>query len=598
MLEPGKKIGAYEIMAPLSEGGMGVVVLARHRLMNRTVALKWSKAYTSNMRIVEQMFRREIEATARVSHENVLTIFDAGVNLKNPYMVTEYITGGDLQAMVDSQGRLPVQTALEYVKQAAQGLIAIHTSGIIHRDIKPGNLLISETDRVRIIDFGICKLNQDDSPHQLEDIVSNLHENEPETRLNPMTAAGASTQTLVGATTQISSVTIPNPDSYDSAKQITRVNSDRMTIGHILAKLTSAWQRITTRSPVEPTVSVPASSGAPETILDRIDTADSPATPVKWTGGATVSDSGSTEMFFDRVLDTRALDTIKSPHEMDDRSHTNVVFRASGNPGIGTPEFVSPEQWVNPSSASEQSDIYSLGCTLFFLLTGEYVAEGNSTEILANKSADNLRNIGTYLNQPPPGLGRLLSKMLAIRPGDRYASVEQLYSALDSIGHQPKIFISYRRKDTIDATDRLYTELLKTMASTDVFLDTHSIPYGADFRDHIVSSVARFDLMLVMIGDHWLECEAESNLRQIEDPSDFVRIEIESALERQLIVIPVLVGLAEMPSASSLPLSVRELAFRNAALLRAGKEYGTQLESLRSQIYSSWKNKYEANQTD
>lgn len=157
-IEVGERIGDYEILSYLAEGGMGTVLRARHRLMNRIVANKVAKIRRENQALMEKMFRREIEASARLSHRKVLTVFDAGVTNALPYLVTQYVSGGDLQACIERSGPFSIRQTINYTIQASEGLQAIHDNGIIHRDVKPANLLIDEHGTVQILDFGISKL--------------------------------------------------------------------------------------------------------------------------------------------------------------------------------------------------------------------------------------------------------------------------------------------------------------------------------------------------------------------------------------------------------------------------------------------------------
>ncbi len=144
----------------------------------------------------------------------------------------------------------------------------------------------------------------------------------------------------------------------------------------------------------------------------------------------------------------------------------------------------------------------------------------------------------------------------------------------------PRIFISYRRDDAAYVAAILSERLRMTFGAEAVFIDIDTIPFGIDFRDHIKNAVARCDVLLAIIGDTWLAAGTDTSQRRLDDPADFVRIEIEAAISRNIPVVPVLTGKARMPSPSELPKALEPLAFRNAAELRAGRDMNHHLDLL------------------
>src|SRR5262249_51110708 len=138
----------------------------------------------------------------------------------------------------------------------------------------------------------------------------------------------------------------------------------------------------------------------------------------------------------------------------------------------------------------------------------------------------------------------------------------------------PKLFISYRREDSLDITDRVYDRLQAHFGKGAVFMDVDTIPLGVDFRGYFADWLTGCDLVLVIIGPHWLDACHETGERQgtrrLDDPADYVRIEITEALSRGIPVIPVLAGGASMPTVDRLPVDLADLAFRNAAEVRSG----------------------------
>ena len=157
--------GNYVVFDKIGEGGMGVVLKARHRRMDRIVAVKVlpEKALKSPDAI--DRFYREVKAAARLSHPNVVAAYDADEHDGTHYFVMEYVEGQDLASLSHERGPLPVTEALDYVLQAARGLEYAHAQGIVHRDIKPGNLLVDNSGTVKVLDMGLARFEfaDDDS---------------------------------------------------------------------------------------------------------------------------------------------------------------------------------------------------------------------------------------------------------------------------------------------------------------------------------------------------------------------------------------------------------------------------------------------------
>ena len=136
------------------------------------------------------------------------------------------------------------------------------------------------------------------------------------------------------------------------------------------------------------------------------------------------------------------------------------------------------------------------------------------------------------------------------------------------------LFISYRRADSVDISGRLYDRLADHFGEGNVFKDVDSIPLGVDFRDHIENMVSKCSVLLVVIGSQWLGSSI-INARQsrLEDPHDFVRIEVEVAFKRNIRVVPLLVQGARMPAEGSLPPSLKGLAYRQSIEIRSDPDF-------------------------
>ena len=159
----GLVFGEYVVLDKLGEGGMGVVLKARHRRMKRTVAIKVLSSAGMKQPGAVERFHREVEAAAKLSHPNIVTAHDADEHQGMHYLAMEYVEGKDLATIVKDRGPLDVQTAVECVLQAARGLQYAHEQGIIHRDIKPGNLLLDKKGTVKILDMGLARIGGADA---------------------------------------------------------------------------------------------------------------------------------------------------------------------------------------------------------------------------------------------------------------------------------------------------------------------------------------------------------------------------------------------------------------------------------------------------
>ena len=135
-----------------------------------------------------------------------------------------------------------------------------------------------------------------------------------------------------------------------------------------------------------------------------------------------------------------------------------------------------------------------------------------------------------------------------------------------------RILLSYRRDDSAYVASAINEKREQRFGSDSVFFDIYSIPLGTDFRKHISDAVGKCDVLLAVIGDNWVEAIDEQGNRRLDDPADFVRLELESVLKRNIRVISVLVGEPRIPPMKVLPPSLQELTFRNAAEIRAGGE--------------------------
>jgi serine/threonine protein kinase/tetratricopeptide (TPR) repeat protein len=150
--------GRYLLLECLGEGGMGRVYKARHQRMRRVVAMKFIRDELLTEPSAVQRFYQEIEAAARLSHPNIVMAFEADEVGGTHFLVTEYVEGVDLRKLLATRGPLPATLACEAARQAALGLHHAHSRGVVHRDVKPANLLLSREGVVKILDLGVARL--------------------------------------------------------------------------------------------------------------------------------------------------------------------------------------------------------------------------------------------------------------------------------------------------------------------------------------------------------------------------------------------------------------------------------------------------------
>lgn len=144
----------------------------------------------------------------------------------------------------------------------------------------------------------------------------------------------------------------------------------------------------------------------------------------------------------------------------------------------------------------------------------------------------------------------------------------------------PRVFISYRRAESADVTGRIYDRLTRHFGPAAIFKDVESIPLGIDFKEHLEKAVAKCRIFLVVIGNQWLEAGDSLGNNRLEDPRDFVRIELEAALHRNIPVIPLLVRGGSMPAEEKLPPSLRTLVYRNAISIRPDPDFHRDMDRL------------------
>lgn len=189
----------YQIVGLLGHGGMGAVYRAEHRLMERTVALKVIHPQFFRHRSAVERFIREVKAAAKLSHRNIVAALDAEQAGDHHFLVMEYVDGLSLDRIVSRQGPFQPLMACKIIRQAALGLHHAHEQGMVHRDIKPQNIMVTRKGLVKVLDFGLARIaseselntavdpgltygETDDLGYQVVDGKVHLHDRSPTNR--------------------------------------------------------------------------------------------------------------------------------------------------------------------------------------------------------------------------------------------------------------------------------------------------------------------------------------------------------------------------------------------------------------------------------
>ena len=161
-LKSGTKLGPYEILALLGAGGMGEVYRAKDSRLNRVVAIKVLPRRLADRSELRERFEREAKTISSLNHPHICTLYDVGHQDGTDFLVMEYLEGETLAARL-TKGALPLDQVLKYAIEIADALDKAHRKGITHRDLKPGNIMLTKSG-AKLLDFGLAKLTQTASP--------------------------------------------------------------------------------------------------------------------------------------------------------------------------------------------------------------------------------------------------------------------------------------------------------------------------------------------------------------------------------------------------------------------------------------------------
>src|SRR5512136_1341299 len=161
----------YELLEQLGKGGMAVVYRARDRMLERLVSVKVLREDYSRDQAFLARFRQEAKAAANLSHPNIVTVHDFGLDQGQLFIVMEYVPGTDLKTLVKQRGRFSPEEAVPLLVQACAGIGYAHRAGLVHCDVKPQNLLVTPDMRLKVTDFGIARALSTITPDEQSEIV-------------------------------------------------------------------------------------------------------------------------------------------------------------------------------------------------------------------------------------------------------------------------------------------------------------------------------------------------------------------------------------------------------------------------------------------
>lgn len=491
----------YRIEGRLGVGGMATVYLGVDIQTNEQVAIKLLKqdVIDNDPKIVER-FKREGEALRRLNHPNIVKMLATIKQDDRDYVVMEYVSGGDLRDLIDDHRRrsemIPIERILTITLDIADALTRAHHLKIVHRDIKPDNVLITKDGLPRLTDFGVARMGES----------------------SRMTGTGA----IIGTLSYLS----PEMCLGDESDH----RSDIWSFGVMI------YEMLTLRLPFEG--SNPASlltaiiSKIPEPLTKL--RPDTPPALVHLVEHMMTKDHDQ------RLGSARRV-----------AAHLEAIIS-----GETPPQFTDTDTQMRMAEMQQAVEDYESHQTT----PASPITPAPSTQ-------------STPTTEPRP----------VTRP-------DWTQSVVRKIPHDnPRIFISYRRADSIAVTGRLYDRLSATFGEENVFKDVDDIPIGVDFRAVLNQEVSRCDVLLAMIGQEWHNRDMITGQSRLFNPDDFVRIEIESGLARDdVMVIPVLVNDATMPAPTELPPSLAHLCNLNAATLRNDPDFNRDSEWLIAQIQNGF----------
>ena len=289
----GARIGQYEIIRELGRGGMGAVYAARDTKLGRKVAIKFLNSH--NQPELTARFILEARATARCSHENIIVIHEVGEHDGNPFMVLEYLQGVPLTQLLQDGRRLPPAQAVELIVPVVRALTAAHVHNIVHRDLKPDNIFVTDSGTIKVLDFGIAKLLQDD-----EDSAALLRAAVAHS-VRPAQAAAPGGRELTQRGHLMGTLPYMSPEQWGAGTAVVDAQTDLWAVGIILFEMVAGqhplaprkgWDLMVTGVFSEPMPSVRAACPSlPDELADIIDRCLQKPKPQRFTSARDLLDA-------------------------------------------------------------------------------------------------------------------------------------------------------------------------------------------------------------------------------------------------------------------------------------------------------------------
>ena len=287
------RLGQYTVLDEVARGGMGQVFRAEHAMMGREVAVKVLPRAKSTPDS-EAAFRREMRMLGRLDHENLVRAYDAGYDAMVYYLVTELVPGLDLKRHVQKHGPLDEATAASVISQAARGLAYAHEQGLVHRDVKPGNLLVMPDGRVKVLDLGLAGSQIEEESSRLGRVVGTMDYIAPE-QIRMPDDVGPSADIYALGCTLYYAVTgqVPFPGGTRREKMQRHLSATPVPVGELAPHLSPDFCRVIEAMMVRNPAERIASASEVAERLRRWAPAGPPAMPRK--GGAAKSVRAASE---------------------------------------------------------------------------------------------------------------------------------------------------------------------------------------------------------------------------------------------------------------------------------------------------------------
>jgi len=392
---PPKAFDEYRLLWPLGRGGMGAVYLGHDMLLDRAVAVKFISAINPNA-VSREQFLTEARAAARLQHPNVVTVYRVGEIEGRPYIIQEYLRGQSLERM---KKPLPWPQVLELAIGLSRGLAAAHRRGVLHRDLKPGNVMLPTEGVVKLLDFGLAKL-VDVNRSQSIDVAGILDVNK---------AASDEQQRVATQSVDLLAATMAGMDTPSGeGTSSDAVRFDREAKAAVLALSMQQTPQARPRRGM----------AVPEATAE--------------TGADSSSESSRLRLdVHNRLAAAFGKETSEQTQIPEELWRADPLERSSTIKG--TPLYMAPEVFCG-DPASRQSDIYSLGAVLYELCFGK--PPHYNTSLLE------LHRLVTTTDAPPlvsvapstdPRLAAVIDRCLSRDPARRYSSADDLREALEQL---------------------------------------------------------------------------------------------------------------------------------------------------------------------